>query len=118
MGYNLYITRAKSWLDAGDSPIPQSAWDELVATDPELERSTVDYFEQSVGGKTKRYYDVKWLAHREAVPFFLVNGAIEVKNPDEATVIKMVQMARQLDAHVIGEDDEEYGPDGKQRPSD
>ena len=53
--------------------------------------------------------------NRDRVPFWFIDGAVETKNPDEATVKKMVQLAKKLKARVIGEENEEYGPDGNRR---
>lgn len=117
MGYDLYVTRAKSWLEREESPIPRSEWDKVVAADPELEVSAVDFYQRKVKRKTERIYPVIWTKHRDRVPLWFIDGAIETKNPDEATVKKMVQIAKKLKARVIGEENEEYGPDGKQRPS-
>ena len=117
MGYDLYITRAKSWLAKEGSPIPKTEWDKLVEADPELELSTEDFYDRKVNRKTERFHPVIWTKHRDRVPLWFIDGAVETKNPDEATVKKMVQIAKKLKARVIGEENEEYGPDGKQRPS-
>src|SRR5688500_1543400 len=115
MGYELYITRAKSWLVSKESPIPQDEWDKVVDADPELVLSTDDFYVRKVGRRTERIHPVIWRKHRDHVPLWFVDGAIQTKNPDVATVKKMVQIAKKLKARVIGEEAEEYGPDGKQK---
>ena len=116
MGYDLYITRAKSWLETEQSPIPQSEWDEVVAADAELEISTEDFYERKGARGDERFHAIIWTAHRDRVPLWFIDGAIQTKNPDEATVMKMVQIAKKLKARVIDEDDAEYGPDGNPLP--
>ena len=113
MGYNLYITRAESWLDKEKSPIDMDEWEAAVAADPELEWSTEDYYDRNVNGKIERLYLVIWTTHHDRVPFLFEDSAIEIKNPDNATIKKMVALAGKLMAKVLGEEDEEYGPDGE-----
>ena len=116
MGYDLYITRAESWLDRKKSPIRREEWDSVVAADPELELSTQDYYERQVKRRIERIYAVIWMVHPDRVPFWFLDGAVETKNPDDATIRKMVTLARKLKAKVLGEEDEEYGSDGKALP--
>jgi hypothetical protein len=116
MGYNLYITKADSWLDTEESPIPKDLWDSLVASDSELELSTEDYYERQVKGKIERFHPVIWVKHPDRPPFWFIDGAIDAKNPDKATIKKMGALARELSAKVLGEEGEEYGSDGEPLP--
>lgn len=83
MGYDAHITRAESWLDAEQDPISLEAWVAHVRSDP--------------GNHA-------W--------FDLQNGCIVVKNPDTEILHKMLRVAARFDAHVHGEDGEDYGADG------
>jgi hypothetical protein len=56
---------------------------------------------------------VIWTTHPDQVPFWFMDGAIQTKNPDRSAIQKMVELARKLNAKVLGEGDEEYGPDGE-----
>jgi hypothetical protein len=99
MGYDLHITRASAWYDSETEPISAEEWLADVALDPEL---TVD----ADNGPT----DVLWVTKNGDVlsPFWWWEGSITTKNPDPATIAKMLEIARRLDARVFGDDDEEY----------
>ena len=114
MGYELYITRADTWLERRQHPISGPEWDAVVATDAELKWSTQDWYErQSANRRVERFYAVIWITHPEKVPFWFMDGAIQTKNPDQMTIRKMVDLAHKLSAKVLGEEGEEYGPDGE-----
>jgi len=113
MGYDLYITRATSWLDAEGAPIATAEWGEVVAADPELRISTQYHYERRHNGIIERYHPAIWIKHPDEVPFWHMDGAIHVKNPDKQTTQKMVQLAIKLSARVLGESDEEYGLNGE-----
>src|SRR6476620_10127371 len=73
MGYEVYITRAKSHRDKRQSPILQSEWDQVVKADPELETSTEDFYERTFKGKDERVYSVILTNDDdERVPFLLL----------------------------------------------
>jgi hypothetical protein len=116
MGYNLYITRANSWLDTKKVPISKLEWESVVASDPSLKLSTQDYYDRMMHGKIERVHPVLWTSQTDQVPLWFIDGAIDTKNPDKATTIKMVELARRLNAKVLGEEDEEYGMDGEPLP--
>jgi hypothetical protein len=84
MGYDLHITRAKTWTDSAKHPISEPEWRACAAADPELER-IADFRD----------------------------GEIVVKNPDEATVARMIAAARRLGARVEGDDGETYDVAGE-----
>ncbi len=114
MGYNLYITRASSSLESADHPISKAEWKIVVESDPSFCISAEDYSERFTDeGATERTYAVIWREHGDPVPFWYEDGAIQTKNPDEKTIDKMVQLAKKLNARVLGEEDEEYLPGGK-----
>ena len=46
---------------------------------------------------------VVWTTHPDRPPFMLVDGALQIKSPDEETIQKMVEMAGRLRARVVGE---------------
>ena len=107
-GYNLYITRAESWLDAADQAITEAEWHAVVAGDPSLTINTASYVDQKVGGIIKRTHPVEWSGSSDGNAFWYDGGAIECKNPTELWRRKMVELAAQLSARVLGEEDEEY----------
>lgn len=109
MGYDLSITRADSFMNTLESPISEEDWLKVAKADPSLRLSTDDYFDRSAAdGRTERFHPWLWIEHPEQPPLWFVDGAVTTKNPDDATISKLVQLARALNARVIGEEDEEY----------
>lgn len=112
MGYELYITRASSWLDAKQSPISEAEWEAVVAADPELEISLDEWCDLEIDGKVERIHPIVWEHDGDRTPLWFCQGAVDTKNPGRAAIQKMVELAGKLKARVLGEEDEEYGPDG------
>lgn len=96
MGYDLHITRRTNWSDDGND----IAADEWLAY---IERN-VDLLRQPDNGP----YFVSWSTGVNQSWFDWSNGQIYSKNPDSAVIDKMVSIARQLDAHVQGDEGEIY----------
>jgi hypothetical protein len=109
MGYDVYITRAEHPDESGQHPISEADWNALVESDASLKLSPTDYYERRTpDGKTEKLPMVIWTAHPSRPPFLLMDGAIYIKSPNEATVEKMVEMAGKLKARVVDEDGEVY----------
>lgn len=109
MGYDIVITKAASTMDIEEYPITWSEWMAVVDSDPTLELSSTDWYgRRGKDGSPERIYAVLWMAHHNTPPFFLMDGAVQITNPDEVTIEKMTQIARKLNARVLGEEDEEY----------
>ncbi len=113
MGYELYITRARSWLETEAAPIPEAEWNAVIISDPELEISLEDYYDRTKDGVIQRVQPAIWKIHPDRVPFWYGDGAINTKSPDKATICKMAQISQKLRARVLDEADEEYGTDGE-----
>lgn len=98
-----------------DGPdITESEWRALVEDDPEMRLSG---FAEHVlsSGDVLRYENpnlAEWLGHpeRELVWFDFRRNQVIVKDSDEPTLAKMLQVARRLGAGVQGDDSESYGP--------
>jgi len=102
MTYDLHIVRTADWLDAASAPITRQDADALIAADAELAWSRSDYVDMSDDqGIVTRYYMIAW--HGEP-DFWWFRDEIRCANPSEAHVAKMVEMARALEAFVIGDD--------------
>jgi hypothetical protein len=109
MGYDVYITRAESPDESSQHPIPEAEWSALLQNDSSLVVSPTDYYERSTSdGQTERFQSVLWTAHPDRPPFMLIDGAVQIKSPDDATIQKMVEMAGRLSARVVGEEGEVY----------
>jgi hypothetical protein len=107
MSYDLHITRAGFWPDADQHPIPRAEWERFAESHPELiqdgEVSWRDIGTQPVysytlpdGGQAS----LSW--HHEHV---YVNGRFE-------SVAALAELAASLHARLVGDDHEEYHPDG------
>ncbi len=98
MGYDLHITRREHWADAGDD-ISGDEWLTVVATDPELQLQV----------ENGPYFAV-WSQHSSEGDHWLSwsDGQIDTKNPTNALIDKMVEIARELGAEVQGDDGEIY----------
>jgi hypothetical protein len=110
MAYDLRIVRTKNWLEASRAPITKGDVDALIAGDPELGWSETDYVDMSedTGGVT-RYWMITW---RGQPSFWWYRDQIQCSDPDDAQQLKLAQMARALNAFVVGDDGEIYDGDG------
>ena len=124
MGYYVYITRATN-SDAAWKPhenaIQREEWLAIARADPKMRvlpsgpilGSSVPAHRNNVEGD-----EVWWTAlpdiNDEGVVWFsyVKPGFIQVKFPNEEILHKMHQIALQLGARVVGEEDEEYGENG------
>ena len=99
MGYEVHITRAEFWAENAGQEISADEWWALVQSDAEL-------VPVPANGK----YFVIWRGSVEYPEtwFDWFEGNITTKNPDKATLRKMLQMAERLNARVQGDDGELY----------
>ena len=112
----MHITKAEHWTDSEASPIGESDWARLVDSDPDLEMTGVAEADTPDG--SLRYENrglAVWRRHPsgEKVWFDFRLGRVVVKNPDEATIDKMLGVARGLGARVVGDDGETYEAPGQ-----
>jgi len=106
MGYVLHITRKDDWSDHTGPVIDEAEWRRIIEEDPEL---TLDPDTQCVMTDGEFIF-AAWKSEPGALGWY--GGEITTKNPDEALIAKMVQIARKLDARVQGDDGEIYREDG------
>jgi hypothetical protein len=100
MGYDLHITRADHWIDSMESPITSDQWLSLVEDDPELTLAPEYGTDFVLWQRSSATDTLPW--------FDLIDGQIMAKNPDEAMIIKMIEIGGKLKAKVQGDDAEEY----------
>jgi hypothetical protein len=128
MGYDVHITHRSDWPLNGEE-ITINEWLAIVAADPELR---LDGYAQAPlpDGKVLRVDDptlavwAGWPGHVEGekmAPFYLADGNVSSKNPDDEVRRKMWRIAQQLNARVQGDDGEFYdefgdGADGEPEP--
>ena len=99
MGYDLHITRKQFSADPDGPAITAEEWLAYVATDPQM-HLLPDRKDHMVRLDVSSKYPDPWLAW--------FDGNIYSKNPDEAILAKMLQVASALSAKVRGDDDEIY----------
>ena len=113
MGYDVYITRANSWLKCKSDPIFSTEWERVMEADPTLVISTEDYHERyDSEGEVERIHTVYWNGANGPVALWFMDGAIVSKNPTMSKLEKLTEIAGKLKSRVIGEEGEVYGLDG------
>lgn len=102
MGYDLHITRKEFWSDEHGPEITLEEWCEYVRRDPDV---VPDPDNPAPENYVLASHPEKWPLwwHRA--------GEITAKNPDDTVIAKLVDIARALNARVLGDDDEIYGVD-------
>jgi hypothetical protein len=80
MGYDVHITRRENWWEEDGQDIGAAVWEALVAADPGL----------------------------VVVPLWWNTGRIVSKNPSDAVIATMREVAKALGARVQGDDGEYY----------
>ena len=106
MGYDIHIVRTNDWTDSASQPVTKQEVDALIAADSELEWSTTDYIDMSDDkGVVTRYFLINW---KDVPCFWWYRDQLQCSNPDEAQQLKFAQIARALNAHCIGDDNERY----------
>src|SRR5688572_13251065 len=99
MGYDVHITRAADWTGSESNPIRPDEWLAFVAAHPELRPDPENGAD-----------DFLWIPEdgRRPVPLWWWKGMICTKNPDRATIGKMVEIAAYFRARVQGDEGEVY----------
>lgn len=117
MGYNLYITRSLNWFDEDpENPISLEEWKNYVANDPEMRldnyasadvpgQGTLEVWQEGISVWTGYSEDGLNGSHAW---FSYSNGNIDVKNPDDEIIGKMLVIAEALHARVQGDEGEFY----------
>ncbi len=106
MGYDVHLVRTEQWFDAESDPVTKEQVDKVLAADPTLSWSESDYAEMTEDdGSVKRYHMIDW---NGAPSFWWYKSEVQCKNPSEAQLLKLIEMASALDARVVGDDGERY----------
>ena len=114
MGYNLHITRQEHWAEDENTNlrIPLNEWLEYVKCDKELTLDPTAY-SYAIKDSDEVFYPpgfADWTGNKniEGAWFDYKNGRIESKNPEQETINKMKQIAKALNAKLMGDDGETY----------
>ncbi len=115
MGYDLHITRADDWCESEENAITLDEWLSYVATDQELHLQTHAEVQTPTGTLSCDNEGLAiWSgtqtggADPENIWFDYRRGRIVVTNPEEHVIAKMIRVADQLKAKVIGDEGEQY----------
>jgi hypothetical protein len=113
MGYNLHITRQEHWAEDEklDLHITLNEWLAYVNSDEELTLNPTAYSYTKKDGET--FYPpgfADWTGNKNVIGawFDYTDGRIESKNPEQETINKMKQIAKALNAKLMGDDGETY----------
>jgi hypothetical protein len=106
MGYDVHLVRTTDWLDSESNPVTKEDINAALAGDPTLSWSDTDYVEMAEdNGSAERYFMINWQG--DAV-FWWYKSEVRCKNPNEEQLLKLVDLAAALGAHVVGDDGEKY----------
>jgi hypothetical protein len=109
MSYELFITRKEFYIDEEGEGIQQEQFEESIKGDDFMKQDENEYFWK--GNPNPDLGDVSFWYEKDF-------GAISSKNPEEATIHKMYEIAQKLHAKVQGEDGEIYNADGVAIPEE
>jgi hypothetical protein len=121
MGFELHITRKEDAYD--DEPaldIALAEWLAYVAGDPEFRLDNYAQVELADGGvlRTEKVGIAVWTAYsKEGVGqnhawFTYYKGSVDVKNPDQEIINKMLGIAQALGARVVDDEGTVYEKEG------
>ena len=113
MGYDLHITRRIHWgEEQPESDITLAEWLEYIENDDELiVSSELKIGDLNADGMLEpRLGFCDWVNHpnKEKRWFDFFDGDINTKFPDDFTIMKMLKIAKILNANLQGDDGEHY----------
>jgi hypothetical protein len=137
MAYETHITRAHHWKHSEERPIEAAEWAAYIASDSEMELAEYAIVSMADGTTIRMEGPgiAVWTGYSGAaeagdrddadgsgvagnrVWFQWLGAEIVVRNADEEIRRKMHDVALALSAYVQGDDDEFYGPDGRESAS-
>lgn len=116
MGYEVHIIKRHVWEDCEeDSKISLQEWLTYVQSDDELELT--NGYQENIPGVDISFKSIPgfclWTGHTTKVNedkprFDYWRGTINVKYPDDETILKMIAIANKLNCKVQGDDGEFY----------
>ena len=121
MSWYVHITRAEGWAEAERHPITREEWLACVDADEELRRVTPA--EVETHKPFVKTDDAAWVerlpggGERVLAWFGYHKGYIDVRNPDGETLRKMADVAEDLHANVVDENDNVLVDPGPEKPT-
>jgi len=120
LGYSICITRVGDDPDLEYEPIELEEWLNYLSTDREMRAEEAAQLTTPKGERISMRGAgmARWTGHPSAdssqgVWFCHGGNGICVNHPDAQTTAKMHIIAQAFGARVLGEEHEEYGPDGE-----
>ncbi len=110
MGYEVYITKKTNWFDDGEE-ISKTDWENYVNFDKTMQivNEATSSFDDGVNISYGNSFLAKWISpENDEIWFDFDDGNIAVKNPTKRDIIKMLEIAKNLNAKVQGDDGEFY----------
>jgi hypothetical protein len=106
MPYDIHIVRTRDWTEAGRAPVTQQDVEDLIAGDPELAWSASDAVDRAIDrSDAAGWY---WITWRGEPCFLWCVDEITCSRPDYGHIVKLVRIARALNAYAVGDDGERY----------
>lgn len=103
MGYDVHITRREHWADDEGPAISMEEWRRYVESDADVQPDPQNGDE-----------DFLFVNHPdEPAPLWWSRGGVYTKNPDQPTILKMIEIAVRIRALVQGDDGDFYDSVGK-----
>ena len=103
---DVFVVRTEDWRNADEDPITKADVGRLIGMDDEIAWAAPD---QDKFSNDKRIVDRGAAILWKGVPsFWWCGNAIRCTMPDQNTLAKLIDMAIELDANVIGADGKEY----------
>jgi hypothetical protein len=122
VSWYVHITRAERWAEAEQTPITREEWLACVDADEELRRVTPAEVEAQK--PFVKADDAAWIerlpggGERVLAWFGYHKGYVDVRNPDGETLRKMADVAEDLHANVVDENDNLLvDPGGPEKPT-
>ncbi len=112
MSLYVYITRKANPLEDGGLPIAQNEWEEAAKGLGSFRRNHDS--SDSKPQNLQAIAEFAWTAHPEGlgIPFLWNDSQVQVKNPDQPTLVCMSTIAEKLNARVVSETGETFSADG------
>jgi hypothetical protein len=108
MAYDIHLIKADNWSETQRQPVTPYDLDVLFERDGALTCSTHDTYEMRDDfDRLTRCYVIAW---RDEPCFHYFNGEIVCCNAEQHHISKLVDMAQQIGAKVVGDDGERYAP--------
>ncbi len=115
MGYDLHITRADDWARSEAAPISLKEWVAYVESQPDMRLDNAAIIDLP-DGKLRYENDgiAVWTGYSRNEPggtqawFDYRDGRVVVNNPDQELLARMLSIAHDFSAHVVGDEGESY----------